>query len=129
MKLICVTCGGFSYFEDEVETVKAVTITDQGLIVEDAVYDDWNNTDDVLRGNLNDIVNYVLKQPNETFKRATGNDYITCARCSSRMVVVPAMPWNPPLKILSLDEEIINNKDEYLQLRKERHCEDHLPLL
>ena len=53
MKLICVSCGGFIYFETEVEALKAIEVNDDGLILDDAIF-----SDDVLRDNLDNIVNY-----------------------------------------------------------------------
>jgi len=94
MNLICISCGNFSYFEVEVEAWKGIEVNADGIVVEDA---DW-----MLRGNLDDIVNYVLKEPNETITKE-GNRYMICARCGSRNVVVPYVRWNPPLDNLSID--------------------------
>ena len=123
MKLICVSCGGFKFFEVEVEALKAIEVNDDGLIIDDAIF-----SDDVLRENLDRIVNYVLEEPNETTTDA-GNEYITCARCSSRNVVVPSVKWNPPLDPISIDDELKENRNEYISLRKERHRENYLPVL
>jgi len=120
MNLICVSCGNYSYFEVEVEALKAIEVNDDGLLVND---DDW-----ILRANLDDIVNYALRDPNETVTNA-GNKYLTCSRCGSRKVVVPYVKWNPPLDNLSIDEELLENRTEYLNLRKERHHENRLSLL
>ena len=68
MNLICVSCGGFTYFEVEVEALKVIEIDTDGLIVED---DDW-----ILRANLDDIIKYVLRDPNETVTD-NGNKFIT----------------------------------------------------
>ena len=127
MKLICISCGNFSYFEVEVETLEAIEPNAEGLIVDDATMDDWNYSDTTLRGNLDDIINYVLKDLNETITDA-GNKYLTCAKCGSRNVVVPYVKWNPPLEIVSIDAELIENRTEYLNLRKERY-ENNLPML
>ena len=118
MKLICVSCGGFTYFDVEVEAFKTIEIDNEGIVIED---DDW-----ILRANLDDMVNYVPKEPNETVTDA-GNKYITCARCGSRNVVVPYVKWNPPLDIVSINDELLENRTEYLHLRKERHCENIMP--
>ena len=120
MKLICVSCGGYTYFEVEVEALKVIEVNDEGIVLED---EDW-----ILRGNLDDIVNYVLKDPNETVTDQ-GNRYIACARCGSRNVVVPCVSWNPPLDDVSIDNEILKNRSEYLYLRKERHRENIMPVL
>ena len=120
MKLICVSCGGYTYFEVEVEALKVIEIDTEGLIVED---DDW-----ILRCNLDDIVNHVLKDPNETVTEQ-GNRYIACTRCGSRHVAVPCVSWNPPLDDVSIDEELLKNRNEFLNLRKERHRENIMPVL
>ena len=73
-------------------------------------------------------MNYVLKEPNETVTDA-GNNYVTCARCGSRNVVVPYVIWNPPLDNISINDELLENRNEFLNLRKERHYENRLPLL
>ena len=120
MKLICISCGGFKYFEVEVEALKIIEIDTDGIIVED---DDW-----ILRANLDDIVNYVLREPNETVTD-DGNNYVTCARCGSRNVVVPCVRWNPPLDYVSINDELLENRNEFLNLRKERQYENRLPML
>ena len=127
MNLICVACGNCTYFEVEVEAIKAIESDAEGLIIDDANMDDWNYSDTTLRGNLDDIVNYVLKNPNETITEA-GNKYITCAKCGSRNVVVPYVKWNPPLDFVSIDQELLENRTEYNNLRKERY-ENNLPML
>ena len=127
MNLICVSCGNFSYFEVEVEAIKAIESDSEGLIIDDANKDDWNYSDTTLRGNLDDIVSYVLRDPNETITES-GNKYITCAKCGSRNVVVPCVKWNPPLDFVIIDAELIENRTEYLNLRKESY-ENNLPML
>lgn len=129
IQLICLNCGGFTYFDIEVEALRAIEVNDNGLIVDDAIIDDWNYSDETLRGNLDDMVNYVLKQPNETINSNTENTYITCARCNSRKVTVPYMDWHPPHDPISISEEIIKNRNEYHHLRKERDRDHYLPVL
>ena len=90
------------------------------IVVDD---DDW-----ILRANLDDIVKYILRDPNETVT-LDGNKFITCARCGSRNVVVPYVKWNPPLDNISIDQELLENRTEYLHLRKERHRENIMPML
>ena len=129
MKLICVSCGGFTYFEVELETLKAIEAHDSGLIMDDAIIDDWNYSDATLRDNLDDIINYVLNEPNETIGCDNENKFMICAQCGSRHVVVPCVKWNPPLDHISIDDELNQNRKEYNNLRKERHRENYLPLL
>lgn len=120
MNLICVSCGGFTYFEVEVEALKAIEVNDDGLLIDD---DDW-----ILRANLDDILKYVLRDPNETITDE-GNKFITCARCGSRSVVVPIVKWNPPLDNISINDELLENRNEFLNLRKERYRENIMPVL
>ena len=128
MNLICVSCGNCTYFEVEVEAIKTIESDAEGLIIDDANMDAWNYSDTTLRGNLDDIVSYVLRDPNETVTES-GNKYITCAKCGSRNVVVPCVKWNPPLDNISIDDELLENRNEFLNLRKERHRENFMPVL
>ena len=125
MKLICLSCGCTSYFEVDVEALRALEVNDDGIIVDDAVIDDWNYSDDTLRGNIDDIISYVLKQPNDAIGHDLQNQYVQCARCHSRYVGVPSVSWSPSNMPMSIDEEIHNNRNEY----KELHREDNLPVL
>ena len=46
MKLICAHCGNYTYFTAEVEGLRAVVSTVDGIVVEDAVFDNnWNWSD------------------------------------------------------------------------------------
>jgi len=135
MKLICLDCGGYVYFEVDVESLRAVTVTPEGLVVEDAIYDeDWNYSDSTLRDNLIDVVDYCLKQSDQALHMdpESGqfyNNYLTCSRCESRRVTPPYSKWNPPRDYQSLAQEILENRSEYLNLRKERARANSLPVL
>jgi len=135
MKLICLDCGGYVYFEVDVEGLRAVTVTPEGLVVEDAIFDeDWNYSDSSLRDNLIDVVDYCLKQSDQALQidPESGqfyNSYLTCSRCGSRKVTPPYSKWNPPRDYQSLSQEILENRSEYLNLRKERSRANNLPVL
>jgi hypothetical protein len=134
MKLICINCGNDTYFEADVEGLKAIQPSDEGIIIDDADYDNWNYSDETLRANLMDIVDYVLKDSDNIihYDSDTGcyyNSYIICARCRSRRVTIPYSEWRPPLPIQSVTNEIMTNRYEYLALRKERIHENYLPVL
>jgi len=135
MKLICLDCGGYVYFEVDVEGLRAVTVTSEGLLVEDAIFDeDWNYSDSTLRDNLIDVVDYCLKQSEQALHMdpESGqvlNNYLTCARCKSRKVTPPYSDWHPPRDYQSLSEELLNNRNEYQELRKERRRANTLPVL
>ncbi|MBC8400920.1 MAG: hypothetical protein ISR95_00275 [Candidatus Marinimicrobia bacterium] len=135
MRLICLDCGGYVYFEADVEGLRAVTVTPEGLIVEDAIYDDdWNYSDSSLRENLIDVVDFALKQSEQALHMdpETGqvfNNYLTCSRCGSRKVTPPYSKWHPPSDYQSLEQELLENRSEYKTLRKERVRANTLPVL
>lgn len=135
MKLICLNCGGYVYFEVDVEGLRAVTVTPEGLVVEDAIFDeDWNYSDSSLRDNLIDVVDYCLKQSDQALQidpetRQFYNNYLTCSRCGSRKVTPPYSNWHPPRDYQSLAQEILENRSEYHNLRKERSRANNLPVL
>ena len=132
MKLICVHCGNYAYFEVDIETVKEISTNAEGIIIENAFFADLDYTEETLRDNLNDIVEYVLKQngsemlydpESETYY----NRHIRCARCGSKKVTPPIRKTHCQLP---LEEEIQKYREEFNLLRKER-CdnENHLPEL
>ena len=135
MKLICIDCGGYVYFEADVEGLRAVTVSPEGLIVEDAIFDeDWNYSDSTLRENLVDVVDFVLKQSDQALHMDSEsgqvlNNYLSCSRCGSRKVSPPYSQWQPPRDHQSLSQEILENRSEYQNLRKERHRANTLPVL
>ncbi|MEE9167914.1 MAG: hypothetical protein V3U24_10710 [Candidatus Neomarinimicrobiota bacterium] len=134
MKLICIACGNYTYFEAEVEGLRAVIPAAQGVVVEDAVIDDDNWSDGSLRDNLQDVVDWFLKQNDQAlhFDADTGhyyNSYVRCARCGSPRVCPPYSKWTPPRSLKSLEEELLDNREELNALRKERHHANHLPVL
>jgi len=135
MKLICLDCSGYVYFDVDVEGLQAVTVTPEGLIVEDAIYDDdWNYSDSTLRENLVDVVDFVLKQSEQALHMdpesgQVFNNYLSCSRCGSRKVTPPYSDWHPPSDYQSLSQEILENRSEYHNLRKERSRANNLPVL
>lgn len=133
MKLLCLHCGNYTYFDTDVETVKEITTGPDGLIIDNAVFADLDYTEDTLRNNLNDIVGYALKQDGTDmiFDRETEtyyNRFIRCAKCGSGKVTNP-IPKPVPCN-LSLEEELDKNREEFNYLRKEhKHYENNLPEL
>ena len=133
MKLLCLQCGNYTYFEIDVETVKEITAGPDGLIIDHAVIADFDYTEETLRDNLNDMIGYALKQdgPDMLFDRATEtyyNRYVKCAICGSGKVANP-IPKPVPCN-LSLEQELDKNREEFNYLRKERkHHENKLPVL
>jgi len=135
MKLICLDCSGYVYFEADVEGLRAITVTPEGLVVEDAIYEeDWNYSDSTLRENLIDVVDFVIKQSDQALHMdpesgQVVNNYLTCSRCGSRKVTPPYSKWHPPMDYQSLEQELLENQSEYKTLRKERISANTLPIL
>ncbi len=132
MQLICWDCQNYTYFEVDVETMKELKVNSACTVIEDAMFQDWNYSESMLRDNLNDIVAYVLKQDAGAIKidHATGdylNTYVSCGRCGSKKVTKPYSSWQH--QHLSLEEELLKNKEEYSDLRKEHNIGHHLPVL
>jgi len=133
MKLLCLYCGNYTYFETDITTVKEITTNDGHIIIDNALFPDFDYTEDTLRDNLRDIVDYVLKQDDSSlvFDPETEtyyNRHIICARCGSQKVTNP-IPKPLPCN-LSLEEELNKNREEFNYLRKERkHNENNLPVL
>ena len=132
MKLICIDCGNYTYFEADVEMQMAVLSQDGSLSIENADYDNYDYTSDSLRCSLDDLIEYVLKADNEclSFNRKINryeNRYITCVWCGSSNVTLPYCEYSPPREYLSIDEELNTNRDEYLRLKKEGKYASLLP--
>lgn len=133
MRLLCLHCGNTIYFEVDVETVLEAIVDCDNLVIENARYPDLDYTEETLRDNLNDLLEYVLKQgePNMLFDPETEtyySRYFHCAKCGSPKVAPPIrkVPSPPP----PLDEELKQNQAEYNNLRKERSIyADNLPVL
>ena len=132
MKLLCLVCGNYTYFETEITTVKEITTNDGHIVIDNALFPDFDYTEDTVRENLKDIVDYVLKQDDSSlaFDRETEtyyNRHITCARCGSLKV---SKPFRPKPRTISLDQELEENRKEFETIRKERtDHENHLPIL
>ena len=133
MELICINCGNFTYFEIEVESFKAIEPGTDGIIIDNYCVDEIDYTDDSIRSNLYDTIDHVLKHPDnclqfDQYNHEYTNSFLICARCNSRKVVTPYSEWNPKALFKSLEEELNENRNEYLTLRKEVHCENKLLL-
>jgi len=131
MKLLCLICGNYMYFETDITTVKEITTTGGLISVDNALFPDFDYTEDTIRDNLEDIVDYVLKQDDSSlvFDPETEtyyNKHITCARCGSVKVT---RPFIPKPRIIPLDQELEENRKEFNALRKERNDENILPQL
>ena len=132
MKLICINCGNYTFWEADVEMQMAVLSQDGSLSIENADYDNYDYTSDSLRCSLDDLIEYVLKADSEclSFNRKINryeNRYITCVWCGSSNVTPPYCEYSPPREYLSIDEELNNNRDEYLRLKKEGKYASLLP--
>ena len=132
MKLLCLVCGNYIYFETDITTVKEITAAGSLISIDNAMFPDFDYTEDTVRENLKDIVDYVLKQDDSSLvfdpeTESYYNRHISCARCGSPKV---SKPFRPKKRIVSLDQELEENYKEFEALRKERtDHENHLPQL
>ena len=131
MKLLCLVCGNYIYFETDITTVKEIATNDGHIVIDNALFPDFDYTEDTIRDNLKDIVDYVLKQDDSSlaFDPETEtyyNRHISCARCGSNKVT---RPFRPKPRIIPLDQELEENRKEFNALRKERNDENILPQL
>jgi len=134
IKLLCIDCGNYTYFETNVQGIRSVEPTAEGMIIKDSMIENSNYTDETIRGSLTDIIDYVLKQSEQIlqFESETNkyhNQYICCARCGSELVTPPYSEWKPTQELLPLDDELLENRKEYLHLRKEKRDDNNLPIL
>ena len=134
MKLLCIQCGNYVYFECDVQVHRSVRPTSEGILIGDAVFDEYNWSDSNIRDTLYDNVEYVLKQSAEVlqYDMDSGhyeNTLITCGRCGSKRVSPPYSMWSPRRLLKSVDQEIIDNREEFKDLRKEKNYHaDNLPM-
>ena len=134
MKLLCIQCGNYVYFECDVQVHRSVRPTSEGILIGDAVFDEYNWSDSNIRDTLYDNVEYVLKQSAEVlqYDMDSGhyeNTLITCGRCGSKRVSPPYSRWSPRRLLKSVDQEIIDNREEFKDLRKEKNYHaDNLPM-
>lgn len=131
MKLLCLKCGNYTYFETDITTVKEISANGGLISIDNALFPDFDYTEDTIRDNLKDIVDYVLRQDDSSlaFDPETEtyyNKFITCARCGSEKVT---KPFKPKPRMMSLDQELEENRKEFEALRKERTDENNLPIL
>jgi len=131
---MCIDCGNYTYFETDVQGIRSVEPTAEGMIIKDSMIESSNYTDETIRGSLIDIIDYVLKQSEQIFQfdPDTGkyhNQYITCSRCGSKVVTPPYSEWNPTPDFMPLGDEILENRKDYQQLRKEKRDDNNLPIL
>ncbi len=124
MKLICIDCGNYTYFEADVEMQMAVLSQNGSLSIENAEYDSYDYTSDSLRRSLDDLIEIVQRADSDclSFNQNTiryENRYITCVWCGSSTVTPPTCEYVKPREYQSIDEEINTNRNEYLRLKKE----------
>ena len=129
MKLICIDCGNYTYFKADIEMQMAVLSSDGSVSIENAEYDSYDVTSDSVRRSLDDLIEIVIRADIDTlsFNRTImryENRYITCVWCGSSVVTPPSCEYVQPREYVSIDDEINDNRDEYLRLKKEgrRHA-------
>ena len=131
MKLICIDCGNYTYFAADIEMQMAAISSDGGVSIENAEYDSYDYTSDSVRRSLDDLIEYVLKIDEEVLSfngkiNRYENRYITCVWCESSTVAPPTCEYIQPSEYQSIDEEINNNRNEYLRLKKEGRRDAYL---
>ncbi|MBW2108639.1 MAG: hypothetical protein DRH50_14660 [Deltaproteobacteria bacterium] len=131
MKLLCIRCGNYTYFETDITGIKEISAADGLMTIDNARFPDFDYTEDTIRNNLKDMVDYVLKEDDSSlvFDPETEtyyNRFITCARCGSAKVI---KPFRPKRRMVPLDQELEENREEFNALRKERTDENSLPRL
>lgn len=52
MTFLCTECGNYTYFECDVQIHRSVKPTKEGIIVEDATFEDFNWSDSNIRDGL-----------------------------------------------------------------------------
>ena len=131
MKLICIDCGNYTYFAADIEMQMAAISQDGSVLIENAEYDSYDYTSDSVRRSLDDLIGYVLKIDEEVLSfngkiNRYENRYITCVWCGSSSVTPPSCEYIQPREYQSIDEELNNNRNEYLQLKKEGRRDAYL---
>jgi len=134
MKMICTSCGNYTYFESDVQMFRMIKPTNEGLLLEDAMFEDFNWSDSNIRDELQDNVDYVIRACDETLQHNMDTGYyentlITCARCGSKSVTPPYSKWHPKRNLKSVQQEVLDNSSEFKQLRKEKRYANTLPVL
>jgi len=132
--MICITCGNEIYFETDVETMQALATDSQSFIIDEAVFEDFNHGEEMLRSGLMDNVYVTLKLHADDLNKDYNsqryfNPYLSCAVCHGREVIFPSSTWTKINKNLPLHEEILSNHHEYRTLRKEQQNANKLPVL
>ena len=89
IKLICIKCGNFTYFESEARTTKEIEVTPNGLLIQNAIWDNCDYSEEDLLTTLSERIDYALED------HVTDHSII-CASCGSNQVTIPFCRWNPP---------------------------------
>ena len=131
MKLICIDCGNYTYFAADIEMQMAALSRDGSVSIENAEYDSYDYTSDSVRKSLDDLIEYVLRTGEDLLSHNRKinryeNRYIKCVWCGSSSVTPPSCEYVQPREYQSIDEEINDNRNEYLQLKKEGRKDAYL---
>ena len=131
MKLICIDCGNYTYFAADIEMQMAVLSHNGSVLIENAEYESYDYTSDSVRRSLDDLIGYVLRTGEDLliYNRKINryeNRYITCVWCGSSSVTPPSCEYIQPEEYMSIDEELNNNRNDYLQLKKEGRKDAYL---
>ena len=132
--MICLSCGNETYFECEVETMQAAVAEQGGMSISEAIFEGFDQGEEMLRGGLMDNVHATLKLHANDLCRdyLSGryyNPYLYCAVCHGREVTFPCSDWTPPREHLPLHEELLRHHAEYQSLKEEKRHANKLPVL
>jgi hypothetical protein len=128
--IICVACGNTKFFDCEVETVLEIAVAKEGLLLQPAVFDDWHYAEENIRNQVREAVLSTDKMNADELTIEDFNPYLSCSVCTSGSVCRPFSDWYPKQAMIGLDEEMLNNRNDLLQLRNARkNNENKLPVL
>ena len=132
MRLFCLRCGNYRYFEIETEVLRQIKVQADGLLIGNAQFEDCDFTFESLHENLEQYLDYLINHSGcelrfdpetETYY----NPAVRCGRCGCDRVTTP---FKPKPQHTNLEDELNANREEYQLLRKERKIhENNLPIV
>ena len=133
MLLVCHDCWNNLYFDFEIEGIRELKTENGELIIQDTKHDGFNFSENYIRENLMDIVRFVIKNNAGVISwdpesESYFNNYVKCARCGSKKVSKPYSIWSSN-GYRSIEKELLDSREEFKQLRRERRYADQMPFL
>ncbi|KAA3613625.1 MAG: hypothetical protein D8M58_17235 [Calditrichaeota bacterium] len=107
-----------------------IEISGEGLLLQPAKFEGWNYAEENVRDQVKEAVLSTEKMSADELSMEDYNPYLRCAVCCSGSVCRPFSDWYPRKASITLDEEMLKNRESLLQLRGERKShENKLPVL